>query len=104
MEYLLHRQQTRHVMSKFRQILRLSIVHQAKNTIKGYAEYITNKSTLIADVDPNHVLFDRLELPNYFADLKSDLIVGLLLSIKEQVGITHSQQKSMKLVEEHTKY
>ena len=28
-----------------------------------------NKSTLIADVDPNHVLFEKLEPPHDFADI-----------------------------------
>ena len=84
MEYLLKRQR-RHLMSKLRQIVRLtrkgkvqheilslknvssdtekirSIAHIAENTSKGYAEYMINKSTLIVDVDPNHVSFERLE-------------------------------------------
>ena len=71
--------------------------HQGEHTNKEYAEYIINKSTPISDVDQNHVLYERLKPPDDFTDPKSDLIVASIVSVKLQVDLTDSQEKSMNI-------
>ena len=46
-----------------------SIVNQAENTNKGCVKYMIHKSTLIADVDLENVLFEKLEPRDDFANL-----------------------------------
>ena len=46
-----------------------SIVNQAENISKGYVKYMIHKSTLIADVDLEYVLFEKLEPRDDFAHL-----------------------------------
>ena len=53
-----------------------------------------NNGTQIDEIDASNVLFDGLKPPDGLVGLKSEFIFGSFVSVKAQIGLTHSQKKS----------